>query len=122
MPRRPSGFSLFEVLLAVVTFAIGATALLKLVAQTAEVTGMSRRWLAMMAAVESQSAQLERAYRQAAPGCALPAPGAATTVDGVGLGWVVTGDTVAATITIEARAALARRTMADTFVTAVTCR
>ncbi|MFN0178433.1 MAG: prepilin-type N-terminal cleavage/methylation domain-containing protein [Gemmatimonadales bacterium] len=122
MPRRHPGFTLIEVLLAVVTFAIGVTALLKLVAQTAEVTGMSRRWLAMVAAVESQTAQLERAYREAAPACALPAAGVATTVEGIGLAWIVTGDTVGATITIEARAALARRTMVDTVVTAVTCR
>lgn len=119
---RQKGFSLFELMVAIVMIGISLTALIRAVGHSAEVSGRARRWVQMTAAVTSQLARLERGYRLAAPSCVLPAAGASTTFDGIGLTWALGGDSVSATITIEARAAVARRTLVDTVITAVGCQ
>lgn len=117
-----SGFSLIEILLAVVVATAGFTVVFRALAQTVDAASRARRWLAMTRAAQAQAARLELGYRSASPFCALPAPGTTTTIDGVTVSWTAAGDSVAATFTVEARAGTARRTLLDTLVAGAVCR
>jgi Tfp pilus assembly protein PilV len=122
MAKQRRGFALLDAMIAVVVFAIGATAVTRLFLGATEAVSQGRRWTAMAVAASREIGRLERDYRVAAPACLVPPPGSALTVDGVGLAWTTAGDSVGATVVLEARAASARRVMVDTIVAGLLCR
>jgi Tfp pilus assembly protein PilV len=119
---RRSGQSVLEVLLAVVTLTIGFTALLRVWVAETDAVGVGHRWTAMTAAAASELAELEAAYRAAAPACALPASGSNYTPDGVGLTWSTVDSAGQLAIVLEVRGAGARKILIDTVTTLVPCR
>lgn len=122
MLHRVRGFALLDVMIAVVVFVIGATAVIRLFLGATEAVGQGRRWTAMAVAASREIVRLERVYRSPAPGCLVPPPGSALTVDGVGLTWTTTGDSISANVTLEVRAASARQVLVDTIVAGLLCR
>lgn len=122
MATTKRGFTLFEVLIALVVLSLGAGAVFRVILASTAAVDTGRRWTAMAIAAASELARLERVYRNGAPRCAPPPAGSLLGPDGVGLSWTVAGDSVVATITMEARATSARRPLADTIVTGVVCQ
>ena len=122
MGHRVPGFALLDVMVAVVVFVIGATAVIRLFLGATEAVSQGRRWTAMSVAAGRELVRLEQGYRALAPGCMVPPSGSALSVDGVGLTWAAVGDSISATVTIEVRAASARRVLVDTIVTGLLCR
>ena len=122
MTGRPAGFALLDVMIAVVAFMIGATAVIRLFLGATEAVSQGRRWTAMSVAASRELARLEQGYRALAPRCVVPPAGSAASIDGVGLAWTAAGDSVSATVTMEVRAASARKVMIDTVVSGIICR
>ncbi len=122
MLNRARGFALLDVMIAVVVFVIGATAVIRLFLGATEAVSQGRRWTAMAVAASREVARLERGYRTLAPGCLVPPAGTALSVDGVGLAWTATGDSIGATITMEVTAVSARRILIDTVVAGFLCQ
>jgi Tfp pilus assembly protein PilV len=122
MAVRRRGFVLLDIMIAIIVFAIGVSAVVRLFLGATEAVSQGRRWTAMAAAASREIVRLERAYRSLAPGCQVPAPGTAFTIDGVGLTWTAAGDSVGATLSLEVRAASARRILVDTVVSGLVCQ
>jgi len=120
--RRARGFTLPEVMLALVVLTIGFAAALRVWLGLTDAVATGRRWSAMSAAAGAEVARLERDYLAAAPACVPPAAGSRFAPGGIGLSWTVAPDSASVGITLEVRAALARRALVDTVVTAVACR
>jgi Tfp pilus assembly protein PilE len=122
MVNRSRGFALLDLLIAVVLLLIGTTAVTQLFLGATEAVSQGRRWTAMAVATSREVARLERGYRTLAPGCLVPPAGTSLSTDGVGLRWTAAGDSIAAIVTIEVRAASARRVLVDTVVAGFFCR
>jgi hypothetical protein len=122
MDHQRRGFALLDVMIAIVVFTIGVSAVIHLFLGATEAVSQGRRWTAMAAAASREIARLERSYRSLAPGCQLPPPGTALTVDGVGLAWTAAGDSIGAILSLEVRAASARRILVDTVVSGLVCQ
>ncbi len=120
--RRRLGFTLSEVMLALVVLGIGLAAGLRVWLGAAGAIAAGKRWSAMSAVAAAEIARLERDYLAAAPACVPPASGSRFAPGGIGLTWTVAPDSASLGITVEVRAALARRALVDTVVTAVACR
>jgi len=121
MAKR-DGFTLPEVMIALVVLAIGLAAALRVWLGLTHNVAIGRRWTAMSAAAAAELARLERDYLAAAPACVPPAAGSRFLPGGIGLNWTVAPAAASLGITLEVRAALARRALVDTVVTAVACR
>lgn len=122
MKRSVSGFSLFDVMVALVLLSLGISAVVQVFLASTTAVGVGRRWTAMAVAANRELGRLERNYRASAPGCLVPAPGTTLGLDGVTVSWTAVGDSVGATVTLEARAASARRSLVDTVVAGLLCR
>jgi prepilin-type N-terminal cleavage/methylation domain-containing protein len=120
-PQR-SGFTLYEVMVAVVVLAIGSVVLWRLAVATSSAVALGRRWTAMAWAADTEVARLERIYRVARPACVPPPSGTRLTPDGIGLDWRVAGDSGQIRIVVSARARSSGRSLEDSVVTAVSCR
>jgi prepilin-type N-terminal cleavage/methylation domain-containing protein len=119
---RSRGFSLVEVMVAIVTLSIALMALLKLWLFVAQSVGTGRRWTAMAAAAATEIARLEASYRALAPSCAVPPSGSRYTPDGVGLTWVTSNAAGQLAVVLEVRAAVSRRVLLDSIRTRAPCR
>jgi len=122
MPKSRAGFSLLEVMTAVVMLAIASIVALKASVETGHAVAIGRRWTAMARAVDTELARLERGYRMARPNCLVPGSGSGYTPEGVGLVWSVRGDSTLIELSIEARARAAGRVLVDSVRTRVSCR
>lgn len=122
MRRQSSGFTLLNVMIALVVFALGASAAIHLFATSTEAVSLGRRWTSMAAAASRELVRLERTYRALAPGCLPPPSGTALSADGVGLTWTASGDSTGVTVAMEVRAASSRRALVDTVVAGFLCQ
>jgi len=120
--RRRTGFTLSEVMIGVVVLTVGLAAAARVWHGLIHNVAMGRRWTAMTAAAAAELARLEREYLAAAPACVPPAAGSRFLPGGIGLTWTVAPGAASLGITLEVRAALARRALVDTVATAVACR
>jgi prepilin-type N-terminal cleavage/methylation domain-containing protein len=121
-PRLAAGFSLVEVMIAVVLLGLVTAVAVRAIAGATEGVAIGRRLTAMAWAAESEMVRLEREYRRGSPACGVPVSGSRVTPDGIGLDWTVTGDSVRVRIAIEVRAAAARRSLRDSLTTTIRCR
>ena len=122
MAKTPRGFTLLEVMFALIVLTVGLSLLARVTMTTTHATALGRRWTAMAAAAERELVRLEREYRGLAPNCVAPLAASRTTPDGVGLDWRVRLDSAAVAITLEVRARAAGRVLIDTIVTGFPCR
>ena len=121
MTHPRSGFTLFEVLVAVIITSIGIGALLGTLAASAALAGDGRRMGQAATLLASRADELRAQVAAAAPGCAAPASGSSAGVEGIVEGWsaAVRGNVV--DLVLEARYRRRGRLVADTLVTAVSC-
>lgn len=121
MPRSRSGFTLFEVLVAVIITTIGIGALLGTLTASAALAGDGRRMGRAAALLASRADELRAQVAAAAPGCSAPASGSTAGVEGIVEAWstAVRGNVV--DLVVEARYRRRGRPVADTVVTAVSC-
>ena len=121
MTHLRSGFTLFEVLIAVIITTIGIGALLGTLTASASLAGDGRRMGRAAALLASRGDELRAQIAAAAPGCSAPASGSSAGVEGIVEAWsaVVRGNVV--DLVLEARYRRRGRPVADTVVTAVSC-
>ena len=121
MTHPRSGFTLFEVLVAVIITSIGIGALLGTLTASAALAGDGRRMGQAATLLASRADELRAQVAAAAPGCAAPASGSSAGVEGIVEVWsaAVRGNVV--DLVLEARYLRRGRLVADTLVTAVSC-
>ena len=122
MRNEQRGFSLIEVMIAVLLLAMAVTGFVRAALVGTGAVAAGRRWTAMAAAADSEVGRLARDYRAASPACVVPPPGSRVTADGVGVDWTISGDSIRAAVLVEARALTARRALIDTITTVVRCQ
>lgn len=122
MATNRSGFTLLEVMFALVVLTLGLSLLARVTLVTSQATARGRRWTVMAAAAERELIRLERDYRLAAPNCVPPPSASRTTPEGVGLDWSVRPDSVHIEVVLEVRGLAAGRALMDTIVTGFPCR
>jgi Tfp pilus assembly protein PilV len=121
MPHPRSGFTLFEVLVAVIITTIGIGALLGTLTASAALAGDGRRMGLAAALLASRADELRAQVAAAAPGCSAPAFGSSAGVEGIVERWSATVRGNVVDIMLEARYRRRGRPVADTVVTAVSC-
>jgi Tfp pilus assembly protein PilV len=121
MTHPRSGFTLVEILVAVIITTIGIGALLSTLTASAALAGEGRRMGRAAALLASRADELRARVAAAAPGCSAPPSGSATGPEGIVESWsaAVRGNVV--DLVLEARYRRSGRPVADTLVTAVTC-
>ena len=121
MTHPRSGFTLVEVLVAVIITTIGIGALLGTLTASAALAGDGRRMGRAAALLASRADELRAQVAAAAPGCSAPASGSSAGVEGIVEAWstAVRGNVV--DLVLEARYRRHGRPVADTVVTAVSC-
>jgi Tfp pilus assembly protein PilV len=121
MSHPHSGFTLFEVLVALIITTIGIGALLGTLTASAALAGDGRRMGRAAALLASRADELRAQVAAAAPGCSAPSSGSSAGVEGIVEAWsaVVRGNVV--DLVLEARYRRRGRLVADTLVTAVSC-
>ncbi len=122
MREQLRGFSLIEVVVAVVLLAMAVSGFIRAVVEGTGAVATGRRWSAMAIAADSEVGRLARDYRATSPICLVPPPGSRVTPDGVGVDWAVAGDSVHLAVTVEARALVSRRALIDTISTVIRCQ
>ncbi len=122
MANDHRGFTLLEVLFALVVLTVGLCLLARVTMITTQAAALGRRWTLMATAAERELIRLERDYRLLAPNCVAPMAGGRTTPEGVGLDWLIRADSVALKVTLEVRGLAAGRVLVDTIVTGFPCR
>ena len=120
--RFRRGFTLVEVMAGVALLALGTILVLEFALSTSRGVALGRRWSAMAWAADDELVRLERDYRAGRPGCRPPPGGSRVTPDGVALDWTVAGDSIRIRVTMTTRAAAARRPLADSVLTTLSCR
>jgi type II secretory pathway pseudopilin PulG len=120
MTHPRSGFTLFEVLVAVIITTLGIGALLGTLTASAALAGDGRRMGRAAALLASRADEL-RARVAAAPGCSAPASGSSGAAEGIVEAWsaAVRGNVV--DLVLEARYLRRGRLVSDSLVTAVSC-
>ena len=121
MTHPRSGFTLFEVLVAVVIITLGIGALLGTLTASAALAGDGRRMGRAAALLASRADELRAQVAAAAPGCTAPASGSAPAAEGITESWSATVRGNVIDLILEARYQRRRRPTVDTLVTAVTC-
>jgi hypothetical protein len=116
-----SGFSLFEVLVAVVITTLGIGALLGTLTASAALAGDGRRMGRAAALLASRADELRAQVAAAAPGCSAPASGSAPAAEGITESWNATVRGSVVDLVLEARYRRRGRPAADTLMTAVPC-
>jgi hypothetical protein len=122
MTHPRSGFTLFEVLVAVIITTIGIGALLGTLTASAALAGDGRRMGRAGALLASRADELRARVVAAAPGCSAPPSGSSAGAEGIVESWsaAVRGNVV--DLVLEARyRRRGRPVVADTLVTAVAC-
>lgn len=121
MTHPRSGFTLFEVLVAVVITTLGIGALLGTLTASAALAGDGRRMGRAAALLASRADELRARVAAAAPGCSAPSAGSSPGVEGIAEAWsaAVRGNVV--DLVLEARYRRHGRPVADTLFTAVPC-
>ncbi len=122
MRDRESGFSLIEVMIAVLLLAMAVTGFVRATLAGTGAIAAGRRWTAMAAAADSEVGRISRDYRAASPDCRVPPPGTRVSPDGIGVDWTVTGDSIRLAVLVEVRALATRRPLIDTLTTVVRCQ
>ncbi len=122
MATHRAGFTLLDVMFALVVLTVGLTLLARLTVTTSQAAARGRRWTLMATAAEAELTRLERDYRQAAPNCVPPLSASRTTPDGVDLDWSVRPDSARVEVVLEVRGMAAGRRLIDTIVTGFPCR
>ena len=121
MTRNTSGFTLVEVLVAVILLSVGILALASGSGAVFRMLGAGKR-STKAAAVASE--RLERLRRQANttnPRCTALASGTATRPGNVTETWTVTGSGLTRTVQVWVRYPTSRGTTADTLFTTLAC-
>ena len=121
MTHPRSGFTIFEVLVAVIITTIGIGALLGTLTASASLAGDGRRIGRAAALLASRADELRAQVTAAAPGCSAPASGSFAGVDGIVEGWSATVRGSVVDLVLEARYRRRGRLVADTLVTAISC-
>ena len=121
MTHPRSGFTLVEVLVAVIITTVGIGALLGTLTASAALAGDGRRMGRAATLLASRADELRAQISAAAPGCSAPSSGSSAGVEGIVEAWsaVVRGNVV--DLVLEARYRRRGRLVADTLVTAVSC-
>jgi len=122
MAAHRSGFTLLEVLFALVVLTLGLALLARVTIATSEAAALGHRWTVMATAAERELIRLEREYRLAAPSCVPPLSASRTTPDGVGLDWLIQPDSAHVEVILEVRGLAAGRVLMDTIMTGFPCR
>jgi Tfp pilus assembly protein PilV len=121
MTHPRSGFTLFEVLVAVVITTLGIGALLGTLTASAELAGDGRRMARAATLLASRADELRAQVAAAAPGCSAPASGSSPAAEGITEAWSATARGSVIDLVLEARYRRRGRLTADTLVTAVPC-
>ena len=122
MATNRSGFTLLEVLMALVVLTLGLSLLARVTIATSRAAALGRRWTVMAAAADQELIRLEREYRLGAPICVPPPSASRTTPEGVGLDWVVRPTGSHLEVILEVRGLAAGRALIDTIVAGFPCR
>lgn len=122
MATQRTGFTLIDVMFALVVLTVGLALLARMTVTTSQAAARGRRWTLMATAAEGELVRLERDYRQAAPNCVPPPSASRTTSDGVDLDWSVRPDSAHVEVVLEVRGMAAGRRLIDTIVTGFPCR
>lgn len=119
--RGSSGFTVIEVLVAVMVISVGLLALAGSSAAVARMLAGGRQTTLAVEAADRRLEELRRQARAAAPACPVPGSGAATGSDGIDERW----DVVAGSGTTLIRVIVSRHTshgqVIDTLATAIAC-
>ena len=120
MLRRASGFTLFEVLLALLVITLGALGLAGTLGPVAELAGKGRAQERVALVLESRLDVLRVALLRGAPLCAAPPAGTQRHADGVLESWSARAGAGVIELRIEAGTS-GKYPSADTLITRLSC-
>lgn len=122
MPPAPraSGFTLFEVLLALLVITLGLLGLAGTLGPVAELAGRGRTQARVALVLESRLDRLRAELLRSAPGCSAPSGGTLRHADGVLEAWSASAGAGLIELRITAGAA-GKYPSADTLVTRLPC-
>jgi prepilin-type N-terminal cleavage/methylation domain-containing protein len=121
MTHPRSGFTLVEVLVAVVITTLGIGALLGTLTASAALAGDGRRMGLAAVLLASRADELRARVAAAGPGCSAPAAGSAPAAEGIVEAWSASVRGNVVDLVLEARYRRHGRPVADTLLTAVSC-
>jgi prepilin-type N-terminal cleavage/methylation domain-containing protein len=119
--RGSSGFTVVEVLVAVMVISVGLLALAGSSAAVARMLASGRQTTLAVAAGERRLEELRSQARAAAPACPAPGSGTATGSDGIDERWDVVGGSGTALLRVIVSRHTSHGQVTDTLATAVAC-
>ena len=119
--RGSSGFTVVEVLVAVVVISIGLLALAGSSAAAARMLAGGRQATLAAEAAERRLEELRRQAHAAAPACPAPASGSVSGSDGIDERWAVLAGSGTAVLRVIVTRHTSRGDVTDTLATAVAC-
>jgi prepilin-type N-terminal cleavage/methylation domain-containing protein len=120
MPKRSPGFTLFEVLLALLVITVGMLGLAATLGPTAELAGRGRSQGRVAQVLESRLDHVRAELLRSAPLCIAPPAGTLRHADGVLETWTASAGARLIELRIEA-ATGGRHPSADSLVTRLPC-
>ncbi|HJR34270.1 MAG TPA: prepilin-type N-terminal cleavage/methylation domain-containing protein [Gemmatimonadales bacterium] len=119
--RRDSGFTLLEVLLALLVLSAGLLGLAGSLGPISALAGQGRIHSRVALVLASRISRLRTELQAGAPGCVLPAAGSAAHPSGLDESWQTSLSGNIVELRIVARFRLPRRLKAETLVTRFPC-
>lgn len=119
MTRRPAGFSLCEVLLALLVITVGLLGFAATLGPSAALTGQGRAKGRIALVLESRMDRLRRELSAGAPACLPPASGSLLHPDGVLEAWSSAAS--AGVIALRVQAGIPGKGAPDTLLTSLAC-
>ena len=119
--RDSRGFTLIEVMIAIVVLAIGVTALVGSSAVVTRMIGQGKISTQAVQAISQRMEQLRATAYSTTPNCTGLAAGSATTANGVTTTWTITANGELRTIRVIVNYPTTAGTDADTVSTIIRC-
>ena len=121
MRRAPAGFTLLEVLLALLVLTAGLLGFAGTLGPVSALAGQGRIHGRVAVVLTSRVSRLRTELQAGAPGCVLPAAGSAVHPSGLDESWVSSLSANIVELRIVARFRLPRRTPAETLIARFPC-
>ena len=121
MHTSRAGFTLVEVLVAIIVSTVGISALLSTLAASAALAGDGGRMGRAAVVLASRADELRARVAAAAPECLAPPAGSTPEIEGITETWSASRRGNVIDLVLEAKYRRGGRPVADTFVTAASC-
>lgn len=121
MRRSSAGFTLLEVLLALLVLSTGLLGFAGTLGPVSALAGQGRIHSRVAVVLASRASRLRTELQAGAPGCVLPAPGSAVHPSGLDESWASSLSANVVELRIVARFPLPRRLAAETLIARFPC-